>query len=232
MGLFSGGKPPRLSSVPGYGLLPAKQKKEGFLSKAAPFLAIAAAAADPTNPMSQFALQASYLNRQQRASDKKEMEAKAALDAMAKEVITDPTEWAAYQIDPKGWASKHMADLYDFHEVTEGNDAFWGNPKRPGAVSYHRPKKREIDGVVFNDDTGAPQYESPYPKIIPGTEGSFFTQPRIGIGQGAAPPVSPQPAGEEVTATNPQTGQKVRLNHQTGQWEPIGGAGLGPRTFP
>jgi hypothetical protein len=34
-----------------------------------------------------------------------------------------------------------------------------------------------------------------------------------------AQPVSQQP----MTATNPKTGEKLRMNPQTGQWEPIGG---------
>lgn len=40
---------------------------------------------------------------------------------------------------------------------------------------------------------------------------------------------------QEVTATNPQTGERLRLNPQTGQWEPIQGGpapAAGPATFP
>jgi hypothetical protein len=41
----------------------------------------------------------------------------------------------------------------------------------------------EIDGVVFDKNTGEPLFESPYDKIVPGAEGSFYTQRRLGIGK-------------------------------------------------
>jgi hypothetical protein len=49
-------------------------------------------------------------------------------------------------------------------------------------------KIREIDGVAFDENTGQPLFESPYSKVIPGTEGSFFEQPRIGFGRRSATP--------------------------------------------
>lgn len=42
-----------------------------------------------------------------------------------------------------------------------------------------------IDGVAFDQRTGQPLFESPYERIISGTEGSFYTQPRIGYGRGS-----------------------------------------------
>lgn len=47
----------------------------------------------------------------------------------------------------------------------------------------------QTDGVFFDQRTGEPVFESPYPKIVSGP-GGIYAQPRIGIGrggQGAAP---------------------------------------------
>ena len=44
---------------------------------------------------------------------------------------------------------------------------------------------------------------------------------------------APEATGGEITATNPETGAKVRFNQQSGQWEPAGGATDQPSpTFP
>lgn len=52
------------------------------------------------------------------------------------------------------------------------------------------------------------------------------------FGGGAAPP--PSASGGGQTATNPQTGEVIRLNPQTGQWEPVNGGASpsGSPTFP
>lgn len=42
----------------------------------------------------------------------------------------------------------------------------------------------QIDGVAIDKATGEPQFESPYDRIIPGPNGSFYRVPRIGIGRG------------------------------------------------
>jgi hypothetical protein len=42
------------------------------------------------------------------------------------------------------------------------------------------------------------------------------------------PGAAAAPSGGEVTATNPQTGEKVRLNPSTNQWEPLGGPTASP----
>lgn len=64
--------------------------------------------------------------------------------------------------------------------------------------------KREtvtIDGVVMDKNTGEPLFESPYDRIIPGPNGSFYKVPRMGIGRGGQAPqqrggsVPPPPPG-------------------------------------
>ena len=37
---------------------------------------------------------------------------------------------------------------------------------------------------------------------------------------------------QETTIVNPKTGERMRLNPQSGQWEPVGGAGPGQPGFP
>lgn len=54
------------------------------------------------------------------------------------------------------------------------------------------------------------------PVVANNGDGTFTIVPRSQIGGG-------QPAPQEHTATNPQTGERLRLNPQTGQWEPIHG---------
>jgi hypothetical protein len=67
--------------------------------------------------------------------------------------------------------------------------------------------RMEVDGIVIGPDN-RPVYESPYPKIIPGTDGSFYQVPRYGVAnmpQPGAPQAAPGPA--------PQAGtQPVRVN--------------------
>lgn len=41
-------------------------------------------------------------------------------------------------------------------------------------------KLKEVDGVFFDEETGEPVVQSPYSRIIPGPDGSFYEQPRIG----------------------------------------------------
>lgn len=53
-------------------------------------------------------------------------------------------------------------------------------PEHFGSVAGAMKKGvHEVDGIIY-DDNGQPIAQSPYAKIIPGPDGSFYTQPRIG----------------------------------------------------
>jgi len=67
----------------------------------------------------------------------------------------------------------------------------------------------------------------PRPRYIPVPPGG-----RLVLDPSSTPPERAQQ--QPQTATNPQTGERVQLNPQTGQWEPVqGGAGpQAPRPFP
>lgn len=67
------------------------------------------------------------------------------------------------------------------------------------------PDVAVIDGVAFDKRTGQPLFESPYDKIIPGPDGSFYRVPRLGLGRTAqatqAPQAAtPQASGEDAAA--------------------------------
>lgn len=55
-----------------------------------------------------------------------------------------------------------------------------------------------IDGVAIDKATGQPQFESPYDRIIPGANGSFYRVPRMGIGRGGQQ--QPKPLTDEDIA--------------------------------
>lgn len=68
------------------------------------------------------------------------------------------------------------------------------------------PDVTVIDGVAFDKRTGTPLFESPYDRIIPGPEGSFYRVPRMGLGrvvggaQQPQQPAQPAPQGEDAAA--------------------------------
>lgn len=72
-----------------------------------------------------------------------------------------------------------------------------------------KPDVAVIDGIAVDQRTGQPLYQSPYPRIVPGTEGSFYKVPRVDSipflgGQqpatGQAAPQEPQPTEETPAA--------------------------------
>lgn len=86
----------------------------------------------------------------------------------------------------------------------------------------------EIDGVVFDKRTGQPLFESPYSRIIPGQEGSFYEQPRQGIGRNRAP--SSAQGGSDLRA---QAEEAIRMGADPAEvnkrlQEMMGGATAGP----
>lgn len=111
MGLFSSRQP----KPSGYGLMLPK-KKTNFLDKAAPFLAIAAATADPENPLAGFALQTSLAKRQQRDIDEKEAQAAAMIrQTLAEEGFPDHVI-NGLMADPK----KVAEILFDKYRTRQG----------------------------------------------------------------------------------------------------------------
>lgn len=106
-----------------------------------------------------------------------------------------------------------------------------------GKLIAQGPNKQEtveIDGVVFDKRTGQPLFESPYSRIIPGAEGSFYEQPRQGIGRGRAAPQD-QPQGASLQA---QAEEAIRMGADPAEvnrrlQEMLGGATASPSpTFP
>jgi hypothetical protein len=61
-----------------------------------------------------------------------------------------------------------------------------------------------IDGVAMGKQSGQPKFESPYDRVIPGPDGSFYTVPRHGYGRG----------GQQ----GPQQGQVVQGNQLPQGW--------------
>jgi hypothetical protein len=107
------------------------------------------------------------------------------------------------------------------------------------AAQFLRQRSGQGDGFTLSP--GQVRYDSSGHPIASGSpeRPRYYSVPQGGRleldpsyqGQGAPAPA----AGGEVTAVNPQTGQRVRLNPQTGQWEPVqGGASPsnGSSTFP
>lgn len=117
----------------------------------------------------------------------KEQQAQAkesAVDDALRNYLVDPEGAIAalMQIDPRmgiEFATKGQGEPFTLSE----GQVRYDSRGRPIAGS---PKLDtvEIDGVVFDKRTGQPLFESPYSKIIAGSEGSFFEQPRLGIGRG------------------------------------------------
>jgi hypothetical protein len=90
------------------------------------------------------------------------------------------------------------------------------------------PEITVIDGVAFDQRTGQPLFESPYERIISGTEGAFYSQPRIGYGrQPGAQPAAGQVAGGGIPRVNsPQ--EAMRLPPGTQFQMPDGRVGTVP----
>jgi hypothetical protein len=55
---------------------------------------------------------------------------------------------------------------------------------------------------------------------------TVYETPTVEVGGDVYPrPLGMSGTAKPMTATNPKTGQRIQLNPQTGQWEPVGGAG-------
>lgn len=72
-------------------------------------------------------------------------------------------------------------------------------PRGPGQQPevFQAPSERVIDGILLRD--GQPVWQSPYPDVIPGPDGSFFEQPRIPINQ--IPSAHPRPSVPDLNLT-------------------------------
>jgi hypothetical protein len=89
-----------------------------------------------------------------------------------------------------------------------------GSSSGPSSVQEYEFAKQNGFGGSYMDFLN----QKGGPLIANNGDGTFTIVPRNMVGGSA-----PAPSGE-VTATNPKTGQKLRLNPQTNQWEPLGGA--------
>lgn len=94
--------------------------------------------------------------------------------AFQRSLMFDPDRTLALRKDMQG----------EEYTLGEGQARFRGGKE----IARGPGKKREIDGVVFDDATGQPLYESPYDKIISGPDGSFNVQERYGFGRGGGMP--------------------------------------------
>lgn len=103
-----------------------------------------------------------------------------------------------------------------------------------GNLIAQGPNKQEtveIDGVVFDKRTGQPLFESPYSRIIPGAEGSFYEQPRQGIGRGRAPPQGDSDLRAQAEEAIRMGADPAEVNRRL--QEMLGGATASPSpTFP
>jgi hypothetical protein len=113
--------------------------------------------------------------------------------------------------------------------------------ERKLAADANDPELVVIDGVAFDKRTGQPKFESPYTRIIPGPDGSFYEQPRVGYGRSTGADAQPSSPAQPAAARAPTPGQVVGAFRFKGgnprdqsAWEPVaaGGAGSGPRPFP
>lgn len=89
---------------------------------------------------------------------------------------------ALFQVDPMAGLEMMKGQQGEPFTLSEGQVRY-DSRGRPIAGSQKRDV-REIDGVLV-DVTNIPKelWESPYPRVIPGPDGEFNIQPRIGIGR-------------------------------------------------
>ncbi len=88
-----------------------------------------------------------------------------------------------------------------------------------------KPDLEVIDGVAIDKRTGKPQFESPYNRVIPGPNGSFFEQPRIGFGATPAPGGAPTAAPVAAPNAAPALDQVAQPKSQA-EYDAIPPGGL------
>lgn len=87
-----------------------------------------------------------------RDEDQRAQAEQQQLLGMARQVIKDPAEWAAFQVDPKKWAETRLGDQYGFHDMAPGHTGAYGNPAR-GGNTYTAPE-------TFNNGPDRVQYDA------------------------------------------------------------------------
>lgn len=142
--------------------------------------------------------------------------------AFANFLSVDPgTAWKAYQQRQEGDMERQKLALQG----------------RKLELDANNPDLVVIDGVAFDKRTGTPKFESPYTRIIPGAEGSFYEQPRIGYGRQPGTREAPSSAAERpVRVQSPDEARRLPpgtlFTTPDGRTKRVpGGAGSGPQTF-
>lgn len=138
----------------------------------------------------------------------------------ARTIALDPDRRAAF-----------LASEYETKNVAPGSNLAGRNVETGAWETQYKgaPRQTEINGRIVNED-GSVVYEDPYPKIIPGPDGAFFKQPRMGKdwGGGMTPGFNPeaqQPGGIPLQGNGLPPGY---------EFEDEGGAGpaAAPGRFP
>jgi hypothetical protein len=89
------------------------------------------------------------------------------------------------------WYERKRQDELADYEARKGIDQEFAPPKDRQTIT--------VDGIVLDQETMKPIWESPYSKIIPGPDGSFYEQTRQGLGGGQPfQPPQPSPTGSAI----------------------------------
>lgn len=109
--------------------------------------------------------------------------------------MQNPEDQAAFmrmmQVDPERALKLRqgmMGNQGEAFTLGEGQARYGPDGKVIAQGPEGAPDTVTIDGVVFDKSTGEPLFESPYNRIIPGPEGSFYEQPRAGFGRRSPEP--------------------------------------------
>jgi hypothetical protein len=89
------------------------------------------------------------------------------------------------------WYERKRQDELADYKARKGIDQEFAPPKDRQTIT--------VDGIVLDQETMKPIWESPYSKVIPGPDGSFYEQPRQGLGGGQSfQPPQPSPTGSAI----------------------------------
>ena len=113
----------------------------------------------------------------------------------------------AYAQSVKSRADAEAAKADYERKLKDAQD--WWYKQQEHEVKNKSPDTIEVDGIVLNKKTMQPVWESPYPKVIPGPDGSFYEIPRKGLGS-AQPPGLPPSAPSQAGGVREQAIDAIR----------------------